>query len=91
MISAQADRLVREQNAGVGCEFLDETTGKRCGSHFQLQRDHIEPWSHGGSNEWILFTAMASGSPAEPSVNAESTAGDLKIKKPGFDEPGFFI
>ena len=50
-ISAETNRLVYERNDGDGCAFEDETTKKRCGSHFQLQRDHIEPWSHGGSND----------------------------------------
>jgi hypothetical protein len=50
-IRVDADRAVRVKNDDEGCEFVDLKTGKRCRSHHQLQRDHLEPFSHGGSNE----------------------------------------
>lgn len=36
---------------GGGCEFVDSKSAQRCGSHFQLQRDHIKPYSCGGKNQ----------------------------------------
>ncbi len=44
-IPAEVQHEVQERNGNGGCEFLDSKTGERCGSQFQLQRDHIEPWS----------------------------------------------
>lgn len=50
-ITAEDDRQIRAKNAEAGCEFVVEATGQTCGSHFQLQRDHINPYAHGGANE----------------------------------------
>ena len=50
-ISAEASHQVHLINEDEGCEFVDETIGQRCGSKFQLQRDHIKPHSLGGSSD----------------------------------------
>ena len=49
-ISAEVNRQVVIKNGGGGCEFVSAVTGERCGTHFQLQRDHVVPFSHGGSS-----------------------------------------
>jgi 5-methylcytosine-specific restriction endonuclease McrA len=41
--------FVRQRDGG--CQFEDVTTGKICGSHFDLQVDHIQPRWAGGSNQ----------------------------------------
>lgn len=32
------------------CQYLDAVTGKKCGSKFQLEYEHIRPWSFNGSH-----------------------------------------
>ncbi|RYZ63525.1 MAG: HNH endonuclease, partial [Proteobacteria bacterium] len=49
-IKAAEDRAAREENANGGCEYVDELSGRRCGSQHQLQRDHIVSYSRGGTN-----------------------------------------
>jgi hypothetical protein len=49
--SAQSDRAIRKANAGTGCVYVDLTTGRRCGSNHQVQRDHLQEYSKGGSSE----------------------------------------
>jgi hypothetical protein len=49
--SVRGDRLIRKSNAGQGCIFVDSLTGRRCGSKYQEQRDHVVEFSRGGSNE----------------------------------------
>lgn len=34
----------------TACSYVDPTTGRRCGTTRFLQRDHIQPFSHGGAN-----------------------------------------
>lgn len=38
------------QRAGGCCEFVSQN-GKRCNSKYQLEWDHIIPWSQGGGND----------------------------------------
>jgi hypothetical protein len=44
---AEAKRSVIIERAGY-CEFVDESTGRRCTSTYQLQEDHIVPLALGG-------------------------------------------
>ncbi|RYZ80078.1 MAG: HNH endonuclease, partial [Proteobacteria bacterium] len=48
--AADAD-AVWKRNRGGGCEYVDAVSGRRCGSAHQLQRDHVQAYSRGGSNE----------------------------------------
>lgn len=50
-IAASANRAVYLSNKNDGCAFEHPQTGRRCGSKFQLQRDHIKPYARGGSNK----------------------------------------
>jgi len=36
---------------GYQCSYIDPTTGRKCGSHFGLEIDHIQEWSRGGLTE----------------------------------------
>jgi hypothetical protein len=49
-IPAAMKREVWERDDGC-CSYKDANTGKRCGSKFQLQYDHIEPYALGGRTE----------------------------------------
>lgn len=48
-ISVEIKRALFKKSNGC-CEYIDKKTGKRCDSKYQLQIDHIHPWSLGGSN-----------------------------------------
>ena len=50
-IAADVKRAAFTKNSGQGCAFVSEATGQRCGSTFQLQVDHVEPYSKGGGHE----------------------------------------
>lgn len=51
-ISAEANHELFENYDSDGCEFVSVETGERCGSHFQLQRDHFnKAYSDGGTHE----------------------------------------
>ncbi|WP_413943222.1 HNH endonuclease [Bdellovibrio sp. HCB-162] len=39
------------KNARYCCEYVNPETGAKCSSKYQLQIDHIHPWSLGGSDE----------------------------------------
>ena len=39
---------VRDQGC---CQFVDAATGTRCGSRYQLQPDHLQPWACGGDHD----------------------------------------
>lgn len=49
-ISVEIKRALFRKSNGC-CEFTDKKTGKRCDSKYQLQIDHIHPWSLGGTNQ----------------------------------------
>ncbi len=49
-IAAGASNAVHLKNDGQGCAYVNPVTSKLCGSHFQLQRDHIVPYAQGGAN-----------------------------------------
>ncbi|RYZ69249.1 MAG: HNH endonuclease, partial [Proteobacteria bacterium] len=49
-IKTAEDHAARKRNANGGCEYVDELSGRRCGSQHQLQRDHIVSYSRGGTN-----------------------------------------
>lgn len=49
-ITADVQHEVHLKNEESGCEFVDDQTGGICRSKFQIQKDHIEPYSRGGSN-----------------------------------------
>lgn len=46
-ISVKNKQAVRERSGGR-CEFVDHVSGRRCESRFDLEFDHIRPFSHGG-------------------------------------------
>lgn len=48
---ASSSRRTIWGKAGSSCEFRDELTGKRCGSTFQLEIEHIHPRALGGTHE----------------------------------------
>jgi hypothetical protein len=50
-VSAQTNHRIWKANLGRGCEYTNESTGRRCGSKHQEQRDHILEFSKDGSNE----------------------------------------
>lgn len=49
-IPVSVKRAVYNKAEGC-CDFIDPNTKTRCQSKYQLQIDHIQPWSMGGSNE----------------------------------------
>ena len=49
-VTAQTTHDVRAKNAERGCEFVEEKTGEVCGSKFQLQKDHIQPYLESGDS-----------------------------------------
>lgn len=49
-ISVNIKRVLLE-NALNCCEYRNPKTGHRCSSVYQLQIDHVKPWSLGGSDD----------------------------------------
>jgi hypothetical protein len=49
-VKAADSRAVLRSNDDQCCDYVCAATEKRCGSHHQVQRDHIIEYSHGGSN-----------------------------------------
>lgn len=49
-IPAAVKHFIRMRDHGV-CTYVDPKTNRHCGSRFQLEIDHIKPFSLGGTNE----------------------------------------
>jgi hypothetical protein len=50
-LSKRTVRAQLVQDANASCEFVDQATGRRCGSRFQLEIDHIVAKALGGADE----------------------------------------
>lgn len=50
-IPAESVRRTLASYDGQGCTFISVSSGKRCGSKYLSELDHIHEWSRGGSNE----------------------------------------
>jgi hypothetical protein len=50
-ISLNIKRRLQQRSGGC-CEYQDPQSKRQCGSKYQLQIDHIKPWSQGGSDEF---------------------------------------
>lgn len=48
--AAEARRVKIVKSAEGACEYRDPSSGKRCGSRYQIQIDHIQPKARGGGN-----------------------------------------
>lgn len=51
LIPASTKKLILKK-AQSCCEYLDPSSGHRCGSRYQLQIDHIQPLAMGGGSEF---------------------------------------
>ena len=56
-ISAQLRRKILARDEGC-CTYTDPQSGKRCGSKFRLQADHIHPYALGGKTEESNLTTL---------------------------------
>ncbi|MBC7387180.1 MAG: HNH endonuclease [Cryobacterium sp.] len=76
------DRAATHSRANGACEFVHPETGRRCGSRFGLQMEHVIPFAKGGANTAENLKAFC---PAHNQLSAFVAYGEMKMK--GFFRP----
>ncbi|MBC7385159.1 MAG: HNH endonuclease [Cryobacterium sp.] len=76
------DRAATHARANGACEYVYPQTGKRCGSRFGLQMEHVIPFAKGGANTAENLVAYC---PAHNRLSAVGEYGTEKMK--GFYRP----